>query len=308
MKFNQLILFILFIAFFNNAFGQELNVATFNIRYKNNGDKRDGNGWDLREPVISNLIKFHDFDIFGAQEVLNEQLNDLSASLPTYSHIGVGRDNGKEAGEYAPIFYKKEKFKLLKEGHFWLSENTEKPNKGWDAALPRICTWGQFQEVTSGLKFFFFNTHFDHVGVVARRESSKLILEKIKQLAGAEPTILTGDFNVDQNNEIFSILSGSELKDAFTTTEVKYANNGTFNHFDTNAMTDSRIDHIFLSNCSIVKRYGVLTDTYRTPKSKQENVNTGGNFPKELKLKEYEARLPSDHFPVMIVVDLQKCK
>jgi len=308
MKFNQLILFILFIAFFNNASGQELNVATFNIRYKNNGDKRDGNGWDLREPVISNLIKFHDFDIFGAQEVLNEQLNDLSASLPTYSHIGVGRDNGKEAGEYAPIFYKKEKFKLLKEGHFWLSENTEKPNKGWDAALPRICTWGQFQEVTSGLKFYFFNTHFDHVGVVARRESSKLILEKIKQLAGAEPTILTGDFNVDQNNEIFSILSGSELKDAFTTTEVKYANNGTFNHFDTNAMTDSRIDHIFLSNCSIVKRYGVLTDTYRTPKSKQENVNTGGNFPKELKLKEYEARLPSDHFPVMIVVDLQKCK
>jgi len=308
MKFNQLILFILFITFFNNAFGQELNVATFNIRYKNNGDKRDGNGWDLREPVISNLIKFHDFDIFGAQEVLNEQLNDLSASLPTYSHIGVGRDNGKEAGEYAPIFYKKEKFKLLKEGHFWLSENTEKPNKGWDAALPRICTWGQFQEVASGLKFYFFNTHFDHVGVVARRESSKLILEKIKQLAGAEPTILTGDFNVDQNNEIFSILSGSELKDAFTSTEVKYANNGTFNHFDTNAMTDSRIDHIFLSNCSIVKRYGVLTDTYRTPKSKQENVNTGGNFPKELKLKEYEARLPSDHFPVMIVVDLQKCK
>jgi endonuclease/exonuclease/phosphatase family metal-dependent hydrolase len=136
----------------------------------------------------------------------------------------------------------------------------------------------------------------------------KLILKKIKELAGDEPTILTGDFNVDQNNEIFSILSGSELKDAFTTTQIKYATNGTFNHFDPSAMTDSRIDHIFLSNCAIVKRYGILTDTYRTPAAKQENVNTGGNFPKELKLKAFETRLPSDHFPVMIVIELQKCK
>ena len=308
MKLNTLILIFVLIGLYTNANAQELNVATYNIRYKNNGDKKDGNGWDLRGPVIANLIKFHDFDIFGAQEVLHEQLNDLSGNLPEYSHIGVGRDNGKEAGEYAPIFFKNTKFKLLKDGHFWLSEKTESPNKGWDAALPRICTWGQFQELSSGIKFFFFNTHFDHVGVTARRESSKLILQKIKELAQDEPTILTGDFNVDQDNEIFTILSGSELKDAFTTTQVKYATNGTFNHFDPNAMTDSRIDHIFLSNCAVVKRYGVLTDTYRTPAAKQEDVKTGGNFPKELKLKAYEARLPSDHFPVMIVVDLQKCK
>jgi endonuclease/exonuclease/phosphatase family metal-dependent hydrolase len=308
MKCNKLIVFIILLGFLSKVNGQELNVATYNIRYKNNGDKRDGNGWDLRRPVISNLIKFHDFDIFGAQEVLHEQLIDLSEDLPNYDHLGVGRDNGKEAGEYAPIFYKKAKFKLLQEGHFWLSEQTEKPNRGWDAALPRICTWGQFQEISSGIKFFFFNTHFDHVGVTARRESSKLILKKIKELAGNEPTILTGDFNVDQNNEIFSILSGSELKDAYTTTENKYAVNGTFNHFDTNAMTDSRIDDIFLSNCAVVKRYGILTDTYRTPASNDKNVNTGGNFPKELKLKAFEARLPSDHFPVMIAVDLQKCK
>lgn len=308
MKLNNLIVTFLLCGLFNAANAQELNVATYNIRYKNNGDKRDGNGWDLRGPVIANLIKFHDFDIFGAQEVLHEQLNDLSGNLPEYGHIGVGRDNGKEAGEYAPIFFKNTKFKLLKDGHFWLSEKTESPNKGWDAALPRICTWGQFQETSSGIKFFFFNTHFDHVGVTARRESSKLILKMIKELAGDEPTILTGDFNVDQDNEIFSILSGSELKDAFTTTQVKYATNGTFNHFDPNAMTDSRIDHIFLSNCAVVKRYGVLTDTYRTPAAKQADVKTGGNFPKELKLKAFEARLPSDHFPVMIVVDLQKCK
>jgi endonuclease/exonuclease/phosphatase family metal-dependent hydrolase len=308
MRLSKLLLFLLTFHFVADVNAQNLNIATYNIRYKNNGDKRDGNGWDLRGPVIADLIKFHDFDIFGAQEVLNEQLNDLSKSLSNYGHIGVGRDNGKEAGEYAPIFYKKEKLKLLKEGHFWLSEKTESPNKGWDAALPRICTWGQFEDISSGLKFYFFNTHFDHVGVTARRESSKLILSKIKELAGEEPTVLTGDFNVDQNNEIFSILSGSELKDAYTTTQLKYASNGTFNHFDTNAMTDSRIDHIFLSNCAVVKRYGILTDTYRTPAAKEKKVNTGGNFPKELKLEAFEARLPSDHFPVMIVVDLQKCK
>lgn len=308
MKLSKLLFFLFTFYFVTDVNAQNLNIATYNIRYKNNGDKRDGNGWDLRRPVIADLIKFHDFDIFGAQEVLNEQLKDLSSSLSNYGHIGVGRDNGKEAGEYAPIFFKKEKLKLLKEGHFWLSEKTESPNKGWDAALPRICTWGQFEDINSGLKFYFFNTHFDHVGVTARRESSKLILRKIKELAGDEPTVLTGDFNVDQNNEIFSILSGSELKDAYTTAQLKYATNGTFNHFDTNAMTDSRIDHIFLSNCAVVKRYGILTDTYRTPAAKEKKVNTGGNFPKELKLEAFEARLPSDHFPVMIVVDLQKCK
>jgi endonuclease/exonuclease/phosphatase family metal-dependent hydrolase len=171
MKFTKLTVFLLFIICVNTVSAQELKVATYNIRYKNNGDKRDGNGWDLRGPVIADMIKFHDFDIFGAQEVLNEQLNDLSKSLPDYEHIGVGRDNGKEAGEYAPIFFKKGKFKLLKDGHFWLSEKTETPNRGWDAALPRICTWGQFQEISSGIKFFFFNTHFDHVGVTARRET-----------------------------------------------------------------------------------------------------------------------------------------
>ncbi|RZK88010.1 MAG: endonuclease/exonuclease/phosphatase family protein [Pedobacter sp.] len=305
---NKLLVFLLLAGFVSSANAQLLNVASYNIRYKNSGDKRDGNGWDTRGPVIYDLIKFHDFDIFGAQEVLHEQLLDLNANLAGYGYVGVGRDDGKQAGEYAPIFYKKSKFKLIKDGHFWLSEQTEKPNKGWDAALPRICTWGQFQEISTGLKFFFFNTHFDHVGVKARRESSKLILDKIKVLAGSEPTILTGDFNVDQNNEIFGILNGSALKDAYTSTEIRYAVNGTFNHFDVNAKTDSRIDHIFLSNCAVVKRYGILVDTYRSPAAKKVDVNTGGNFPKELKLEEFEARLPSDHFPVLITVDLKKCK
>ncbi|WP_133574913.1 endonuclease/exonuclease/phosphatase family protein [Pedobacter metabolipauper] len=287
---------------------QQLNVATFNIRYKNGGDERKGNGWDKRGPVVADIIKFHDFDIFGTQEVLHSQLEDLSANLSPYSHIGVGRNNGKEAGEYAAIFYKKEKFKLISSGNFWLSERTDSPNTGWDAALPRICSWGQFEYIGTGITFYFFNTHFDHVGIKARSESAKLILRKIKELAGDHPTILTGDFNVDQTNEIYTILTGSQLADAYETAQFRYATNGTFNHFDINTKTNSRIDHILLSKCIVVKRYGILTDTYRAESKDKKEVNTSGNFPKELSLQSYEAKLPSDHFPVMVVVDLEKCK
>lgn len=290
--------------FAQNSFAQQINIATYNVRYKNSGDEKNGNGWDQRMPVITDIIKFHDFDIFGAQEVLQQQLNDLNSNLQGYGHVGVGRDDGKQAGEHAMIFYKKDKFKLLDSGNFWLSTHDDVPNKGWDAALPRICSWGAFQHLASGRKFYFFNTHFDHVGIVARRESAKLILRKINTIAGSNPTILTGDFNVDQTNEIYGILTGQQLSDAFEVTAFRYATNGTFNHFDINTKTNSRIDHILLSKSIKVKRYGVLTDTYRGAGKENADVSTSGNFPKEVSLQRYEARLPSDHFPVMAVIDL----
>jgi len=305
---KRLFFIFLFSLFVFNGHAQQLNIATFNLRYKNGGDARKGNGWEQRMPVIADLIRFHDFDIFGTQEGLQEQLLDLTDKLTEYNYIGVGRNNGREAGEHAAIFYKKDMFKLISSGNFWLSEKPEKPNRGWDAALPRICSWGQFEHIASGKKFFFFNTHFDHVGVVARRESAKLILSKIRELAGDHSAILTGDFNVDQTNEIYNILTGSVLQDAYETANFKYALNGTFNHFDINTQTSSRIDHILHSPCIVVKRYGVLTDSYRTMKNGGRNVSTSGNFPKEVSLQEYEARLPSDHFPVMVVVEMKDCK
>ena len=303
-------LFIVSLIFvFATGQAQQLNVATFNLRYKNGGDERKGNGWDQRMPVIADLIRFHDFDIFGTQEGLQEQLQGLSGILTDYSYIGVGRDNGKEKGEHAAIFYKKNQFRLLKSGNFWLSEKTDRPNRGWDAALPRICSWGEFEHIASGRKFYFFNTHFDHVGVTARRESAKLILKKVKELAGEDPAFLTGDFNVDQTNEIYGILNGSTLlRDSYETAAFRYALNGTFNHFEINAKTSSRIDHIFISPCIQAKRYGVLTDSYRVPEAQTKNVSTSGNFPKEVTLQEYEAKLPSDHYPVMIVAELGDCK
>lgn len=307
--YKKLLLGVLFLLAGSYAYSQQLTVASYNIRYKNNGDAEKGNGWDQRFPVIADLVRFHDFDIFGAQEVLQAQLDDLSGALTQYAHIGVGRDDGKSAGEHAAIFYKKDKFKLLKSGDFWLSEDTGKPNKGWDAALPRICTWGQFQELSSGIKFYFFNTHFDHIGVVARNESAKLILKKISEIGKGVPIILTGDFNVDQTSESYRTLSNSGVVfDSYETALFKYATNGTFNDFEVAAKTNSRIDHIFLSDCIVAKRYGVLTDSYRSASKKKKEVNDSGNFPTELSLTSYDVRLPSDHYPVMVIVDLKKCK
>jgi len=279
---------------------QKITVASFNLRYDNQSDAEKGNGWKQRCPVITQLIRFHDFEIFGAQEVLHNMIGDLLNDLPNYDYIGIGRDDGKTKGEYSPIFYKKDRFTLLNSGNFWLSENTEAPNKGWDAALPRICSWGEFTDKQSNLTFYFFNLHMDHVGVVARRESAKLVLKKIQEMCGNKPIILTGDFNVDQNNESYQLLANSDiLDDTYQKAEIRYAQNGTFNAFDTNLKTNSRIDHIYVSPAFAVKRYGVLTDTYRMQVNDGEMIKKG-DFPKEVSLMDYVSRLPSDHFPVKV--------
>lgn len=271
---------------------QQLNVASYNVRNSNPNDAKAGNGWEQRCPVLTQLITFHDFDIFGAQEVKHNQLEDMLNALPQYSYIGVGRDDGKTKGEYAPIFYRKDKFKLLKSGNFWLSEDTSKPNKGWDAAYTRICTWGEFKDITGKFRFWFFNLHMDHIGVVARRESAKLVISKIKEMCGKDPVILTGDFNVDQTSESYQVLHESGiLSDSYEVTQLRYATNGTCAGWNPNTYTPNRIDHIFVTKNFIVEKYGVLTDTYRI-----KNEATGM----------YEARIPSDHFPVKAVLKYTK--
>lgn len=279
---------------------QNLIVGSYNIRYDNDGDKKNGNGWEQRCPVQIELIRFYEFDVLGTQEVLHNQLNDLLAGLSEYDYVGVGRDDGKTEGEYAPIFYKRNKIKKMKSGHFWLAEQTDRPNKGWDAVLPRICTWAQLQDRKTKKKFWFFNLHMDHVGVKARSESAKLVLTKIKEMCKNEPIILTGDFNVDQTHDSYAVLHDSGIfEDTFESAKIRYALNGTFNAFDANLKTDSRIDHVFVSPIFTVKKYGVLTDTYRSPKESSKSIQTG-DFPKEVSFKDYEARIASDHFPILV--------
>jgi endonuclease/exonuclease/phosphatase family metal-dependent hydrolase len=273
------------------AYAQRFNIGTYNLRYANHGDSMHGNGWGQRLPVIAAQIRFHDFDIFGTQEGLHHMLEGLRDSLPDYTYIGIGRDDGKIAGEHSAIFYKTGKFKLLDHGDFWLSDVPDRPNKGWDAVLPRICTWGKFREISTGFVFYMFNLHMDHVGVRARAESAKLVLLKIKEFSAGTPVILTGDFNVDQTNESYRLINESGvLKDCYELSPIRLATNGTFNNFQADGKTDSRIDHIFVSRQFKVERYGILTDTYRAP---------GDNG-------KYSARTPSDHFPVEATVEYGK--
>lgn len=276
----------------------DLKIGSYNIRYDNEGDRENGDSWDDRLPVIVSLLEWEDVDVFGAQEVLVDQLDDMEEKLKDYDAYGVGRDDGKEKGEFAPVFYKTDKFTLLDSGDFWLSETPEKPSKGWDAALPRICSWVKLEEKDTGKKFWFFNLHMDHVGIQAREKSSELVVEKIKEMAGDETAFLTGDFNVDQNNEIYTILEGSDiLFDSYNEASKKMAWNGTFNAFDDQIWTDSRIDHIFVTEDVSVAHYAVLLETYRKISDTDKEVKKG-DFPEELSSKDTEARLPSDHFPI----------
>lgn len=299
-------LFFLLYCFIGFAQAQQLTVATFNMRNDNNkSDAAQGDGWQQRYPVIASLIRFHGFDIFGTQECLHHQLENIKQSLPHFDYTGKGRDDGKQAGEYSAIFYNTEKFKLLDHGDFWLSENTTEPNKGWDAVLPRICSWAKLQLKENGKTLYFFNVHFDHIGKVARSESAKLILRKVKELAGDHTSILTGDFNVDQHSPSYAVLENSKiLQDSYEIADFKYATNGTFNSFNPNSKTESRIDHIFVTNDFKVQKYGVLTDTYRSPLKDKGKAYTSANFPREVSLKDFRARTPSDHFPVMVVLTL----
>ena len=287
--------FLLFLICVCASQASSMVVATYNIRNANAGDSINGNGWGQRYPYIVQMIQFHGFDIFGTQEGKYHQLEDLKSAMPLYDYIGVGRNDGKIGGEFTAIFYRKDKFDVLDHGDFWLSTITDRPNKGWDAALPRICTWGKFRDKSSGFTFLFFNLHMDHIGVQARSESAKLIFKKMKEFPEKLPAILTGDFNVDQTNESYLLLDNSGImRDSYQIADMRYAPNGTFNSFNPDSQTDKRIDHIFLTKEFKVKRYGVLTDTYRSEATKEEDKKAG---------KKSVARVPSDHFPVVIEVE-----
>ncbi|PRD46369.1 endonuclease/exonuclease/phosphatase family protein [Sphingobacterium haloxyli] len=276
MKKIPLSLLLLFI-FSYILSAQELTVASFNIRLKTTSDV--GNLWDDRKLAVTNLIQFHEFDIFGIQEGFYDQVQDIKTQLPDFKYIGVGRDDGAQKGEHSAIFFNARRFKLIKDGTFWLSgTDTEKPNKGWDAALPRICTWGVFEDTENSKQFIFMNTHFDHRGIEARRESAKLILEKAKELAEDLPIILTGDFNVDETNEAYFTLAKSGIvEDTYDQAKIVYEPNSSFNAWGKGIKPKQRIDHIFITKPFTVYKYGILTDTYM------------GKF-------------PSDHFPIVSVL------
>lgn len=194
----------------------ELKVITFNVRFDNPADGRQA--WEFRRQAAGQLLRSLEADLIGTQEVLKNQLDDFLERLPGYGYLGVGRADGRTAGEYSAVFYRTDRLQAVKSGNFWLSQTPEVPgSRGWDAACERIVTWAIFREKSGDLELAFFNTHFDHVGQTARRESSLMLINRIRELAGNRPVILSGDFNAPADSEpIRIILDGGFMFDSRT--------------------------------------------------------------------------------------------
>ncbi|MDG4653490.1 endonuclease/exonuclease/phosphatase family protein [Chryseobacterium arthrosphaerae] len=260
------------------GFSQDLTVMSFNIRLNVESDKE--NAWPQRKQDVADLLTYYHPDYFGVQEALPEQMKDLKTGLKNYNYIGVGRDDGKEQGEFSAIFYDTGRLDVVKSGTFWLSETPEKPSKGWDAALNRICTYAVFKDKKSKKEFLAMNLHFDHVGNVARVKSSELILKKIKELNPKNlPVTLSGDFNLTDDSEPIKILS-KNMKDTFYHSETRhYGPVGTFTAFNVNEIPKDRIDYIFTK--------GFTIRSHRHINDRRENL-----------------LYPSDHFPVIVNLSL----
>ena len=214
--------------------------------------------------TVARLIRFHEPDLIGVQEALRGQLDDLSERLPGYAWLGVGRDDGADAGEFSAIFYRTDRFEVLEEGTFWLSETPDVPGStSWDAAITRVATYARFRDRATGETFHLFNTHFDHVGVQARLESARLLTRRIRALGDTEPVIVTGDFNVTPDAAPYAVLTET-LRDAYHTSELPHHGPaGTFSGFEAGPLADARrIDYILTRGPVRTLRHATLADQH----------------------------------------------
>jgi endonuclease/exonuclease/phosphatase family metal-dependent hydrolase len=262
---------------------QPLNVMSFNIRLNTASDSL--NAWPYRKDNVASQILFHEVHLLGVQEALHLQMTDLEERLPRFNYAGIGRDDGKTKGEYSAIFYDTVRLQLLQTKTFWLSETPEVPgSKSWDAAITRIVTWCKFKDRITKKIFFAFNTHFDHVGKVARRESAKILKQKVKEIAGNTPVIIMGDFNSKPADEPIQVLMDKNDPLRFTDTKdisvtPHYGPTGTFNGFRSKETDDLPIDYIFVKGKWKVLQHATISQTW------------GGRF-------------ASDHFSIFVRVKL----
>jgi endonuclease/exonuclease/phosphatase family metal-dependent hydrolase len=255
------------------GFTQSIKVMTYNIRLDHVSD--GVNQWPNRKQKVFDLIIKYNPDIFGVQEALPNQMEDLAQNLPEYSYIGVGRDDGKSNGEFSALFFKNAKYKPVDQNTFWLSETPEIPgSKSWDAAITRIVTWGRFTDLKGAKEFVVINTHFDHIGKEARKNSAELIKSKASQIAGDFPLIIMGDLNCMRNDPPYSVMMNSSLTPKLFDPAPQSAP-GTFCGFEVNAIECRAIDYIFYSQHWSAKNYKAITD------------NDGKYY-------------PSDHLPVIV--------
>ena len=253
-------------------------VATYNLRLDTEADGPDQ--WRQRKGAVQALVRYHGFDLFGTQEGLPNQIADL-AEMAEYGHVGVGRDDGRDAGEHSSIFFRQARFELLAHGDFWLSETPDRPSVGWDGrCCKRLTTWARLRDRQTGKRFIVFSAHFDHEGVVARRESARLILRQAHALAKGWPVICLGDFNSTPDSDAARTLAGQWRDARLASRTPPYGPEGSFNGFKLDAALTERIDYIFVSDRFEVHRYATLTDSFG-------------------------ARFPSDHLPVVARLSLR---
>ena len=243
-------------------------IISYNVRFSSVPETDGANRWELRRDASIKMVAEQKPLAMGLQEACPDQIDFLDQNLTGYKHIGVGRDDGNRAGEMMAIYYDTTRLTLLNSGTFWLSDTPDKVSIGWDAACNRTCTWGHFKVNDTGFEFLYFNTHLDHAGSQARRNSIKLIVAKMAELnPNNVPVFLSGDFNSTTDDTIFEPLKAS-LKDAREVSAIS-DKNITYNGFGT--VTDSPntrkewvIDHIFFSGVNPMA-FMVLNGNYGVP-------------------------------------------
>ena len=261
------------------AEGTSVRAMTFNIRLDLASDGE--NAWPKRSDLVAALFRYERLDIAGFQEVLLHQKRDLEAAMPGYAFYGVGRDDGKDAGEFAPLAWRKDRFEALETGTFWLAPDTEVPGKGWDAGYPRTATWAILKERATGRTVRVLNTHFDNSGAEARIQSARLINEWAESAPNeTDSVIVMGDFNAGPSSRAYASLTSRRLSDTRALSEqTPYGPAGTFTGFDILHAASEPIDHIFVAGDVRILSHSTVTQHW------------GG-------------RLPSDHYPVVLDLKL----
>jgi endonuclease/exonuclease/phosphatase family metal-dependent hydrolase len=261
---------------------ETLRVMSFNVRY---GTAPDGeNRWELRDDLVVQAIRDFDPAVVGVQEALRFQLNELGEALPAFHEIGVGRRDGREAGEYAAILYDRDRFEVVEQGTFWFSDTPAVPGSmSWGNRITRICTWGRFRERTTRNSFYVFNVHWDHESQPSRERSGELLRARIEARSHpGDPVIVTGDFNAGESNPAIRPLHAAGLVDTFRVLHPEVEEVGTFNGFNGDRAQE-KIDGIW------------VTPGWQVIHAEIDRTIHGGRY-------------PSDHFPVTAVLRRQELR
>lgn len=272
-----------------------LRVISYNIRYNN--PKDGNNAWPYRKERVAALLHYYAPDLIGLQEVLKTQLDDLAERLSAFAWVGVGRDDGQTAGEYAPIFYRRDGFDLVGTGNFWLSATPHEPGTlGWDADCVRLATWARLRHKASDKTLLMLNTHFDHRGERAQVESALLLRRFLNDPAQRIPALVTGDFNRTAQSWAYEILTvpseaaGFPLLDTMLYTQMPHQGPRATWANNFSDPLDGKIDFIFI---------------WQMPPAIEGTMPTLQVHQHAILADQSEGRYPSDHLPVMAEIEVR---